>query len=133
MVQLPTGVISEFAHPPWGVLSRSLIGTIGPGPTLQTLQRIRGPINVDAFGIAWSVFTAPAAAGRRTRVVTQYEDTFLQIGVRYTDLGGHDFFGEVIDVNEDGKYFLWAQPIPTAIDCWVFPGFSVTMFWLLAL
>ncbi len=130
---LPTGVISEFAHPPWGTLSRSLIGTLTPAGNVHTLQRVRGPINVDAFGITWSVTTAPAAAGRRTRVVTTFEDSFIQLGVRYTDLSGHDFYGQLFDVNQDGQYFMWDQPIPTAIDVWVFPNFAVTMYWLLAL
>jgi hypothetical protein len=128
-----TGVINEFAHPPWGSLSRELIATLTFAGNNHVLQRVRGPINVDAFGIAWSVTTAPAGAGRQTRLVTNYEDAFMQLGVRYTDLGGHDFYGELFDQHVDGQYFLWNQPIPTAIDVWIFPNFAVTMYWLLAL
>jgi hypothetical protein len=133
MVQVPTGVISEFAHPPWGVLTQELVGTFTSSGNVHTLTRVRGPINVDAFGISWSVFTAPAAAGRKTRVVTVYEDDFLWLGVRYTNLSGNDFYGQVLEVHEDGLYFLWDQPIPTSIDIWVFPNFAVTMSWLVAL
>jgi hypothetical protein len=83
--------------------------------------------------MAWSVFTAPAAAGRRVRAVTTYQDQFIQLGVRYTDFGGHDFYGEIINAQVDGQYFVFAQPIPTAVDLWVFPNFAVTMFWLVVL
>lgn len=128
-----TTVISEFAHPPWGSLSRELIGTFTAAGNPNILQRVRGPITVDAFGIAWSVTTAPAGAGRRVRLSTDYEDSFMQLGVRYTDLGSHDFYGQLFDQNIDGQYFLWDQPIPTSIDVWVFPNFAVTLYWLVAL
>jgi len=129
----PIGVIQEFAHPPWGILSRELIGTFGPGPVLASLTRIRGAVNVDAYGLAWSVSTAPAGAGRRVRAVTTYEDQFLQIAVLYTELLGNTFFGEVQNVQIDGQYFMWQQPTPTAVDIWIFPNFSVTLYWLVSL
>lgn len=128
-----TGVINEFAHPPWGSLSRELIGTFTSSGNPHVLQRIRGPVNVDAFGITWSVTTVPAQAGRQSRLSTDFEDPFLQLGVRYTDLGGHDFYGQLFNQTVDGQYFLWDQPIPTAVDLWVFPNFGVTMYWLVAL
>lgn len=128
-----TTVINEFAHPPFGALTRELIGTLTSTGNVHHLTRVRGPVNVDAFGIAWDVFSAPAGGGRTNRVVTSYEDTFIQFGVRYTDLSGHDFYGELANIREDGRYFLWAQALPTAVDVWVFPNFAVTMYWLLAL
>src|SRR5215470_12622498 len=127
MAQGITGVISEFAHPPWGVLSRELIATLVPAGNPHILTRTRGPIAVDAFGIAWSVTTAPAGASRITRLVTQYAHDFIQLGVRYTDLLGHDFYGQLFNQQLDGQYFLWDQPIPTSVDIWVFQNFAVTV------
>lgn len=128
-----TTIIGEFAHPPWGSLSRELIGTFSFTGSVHVLQRVRGPVTVDAFGLAWGLFTIPAGAGFQKGVVKTYHDRFLQVGVRFTDLGGHDFYGEMLDIDQDGAYHLFDQPLPTAIDIYVFPNYAITLYWLLAL
>lgn len=127
-----TGVISEFAHPPWGQLHRELGSLVGPGPTTAVLKRIRGPINVDAFGMSWSLFTVPSGYGHAVGVVDNYYDMLAQFGVLFTDLSGHDFYGQMIDVRQDGLYVLFDQQLPTQVDLWVAPGVVLQHYWLVA-
>lgn len=129
-----TSVISEFAHPPWGSLERETPGTIiGPGPISGSLTRVRGPLQVDAFGLSWDIITAAPHVGTQAGVVVKYQVPFLKLGARYTDFAHHDMYGELLDIDQEGLYWLWAQPAPTAIDYFVYSGFTIEAFFLVAL
>jgi hypothetical protein len=131
MVQVPTGVIQLFTHPPFGVISRET------GPTLTTgqyaVKRIRGPVNVDCFGIAFSFFTIPAAFGWTEGIVKRYEERICQWSCLYTDLTGHTFQGPMTDVHEEGLLYFFSDAFPTEIDISVQVGCAVVVYFLLAL
>lgn len=127
---LPTGVIDLAAHPPFGILSREVAASIDH--TSTNIKRIRGPVNVDAFGISFSFFTIPAAFGSALGVVQEYEQRVLQFAPLYTDLSGHTFHSGVTDVYQEGLYYYFADLFPTQIDVYVTVGCVVIPSWLVA-
>src|ERR1700682_5889310 len=99
MPQIPQGIIQLASHPPFGILSRET----HPAITSATanIQRIRGPVNVDAFGISFDFFTIPAAFGWADGLAKRYENRILQWAGLYTDLSGHSFHSQLVDVYEE--------------------------------
>ena len=131
MPQVPTGIITQLAHPPYGVLTRET------GPTLTTglyqLQRIRGPVNVDAFGVSFSFFTIPAAFGHTDRTDRDYELPIAEWSAAYTMLDGHVVTSPPQVVRHEGDLYWFDQLLPLHVNVWVQVGCAVTVFWLLAL
>jgi len=101
--------------------------------TTANIGRIRGPVNVDAFGISFDFFTIPAAFGYSSGITKRYELTILQFAPLYTDLSGHTFHSQITDVNEEGLYFYFEDLFPTRIDIHVTVGCVVIPYWLVAL
>jgi microsomal dipeptidase-like Zn-dependent dipeptidase len=131
MPSVPQGVVQLFAHPPFGILSRETHASIDH--TTANIQRIRGPVNVDAFGISFDFFTIPAAFGWTEGLVKRYENRILQFAPLYTDLAGHTFHSQITDVYEEGLYFYFEDLFPSRIDVYVTVGCVVIPYWLVAL
>ncbi|SRR5712691_3662981 len=131
MPQVPSGVVGLLAHPPYGVLTRETGFTLTSGVT--QIQRIRGPVNVDAFGLSFSFFTIPAAFGRTTRIHTDFELPIVEVAPLYTLFDGHTFYGPTQVLTHEGDLIFLDQLFPTRIDVWVQVGCVVTQFWLVAL
>jgi len=128
---VPTGVVQALNHPPFGVLSRDTHPTTIDSTTLY-IQRIRGPVNVDAFGISFDFFTIPAPFGSTFGVVNRYETRILQWAAQYTDLTGHDVLSQTTDVYEEGVYYYFDDLFPTKIVVSVTLGCVVIPQWLVA-
>lgn len=131
MVQVPTGIITALQHPPYGVLSKET------GPTLTTglwqLQRIRGPVNFDAFGISFSFFTVPTRFGYVQRVHKDYEVPIAAWAPLYTIFTGQDVYGPTQYVTHEGDLLYLDQLFPKRVDVWVQVGCTVVVSFLLAL
>jgi hypothetical protein len=132
MTQVPTGIIQLATHPPFGVLQRENLATPLTYGVTQC-RRIRGPVNVDAFGMSFDFFTIPAAFGWEQRVTKRYEHIIVQMAPLYTDFAGHDMYGPIIDINEEGQYYYFGDLLPTRVDVFVQVGCVVIGSWLVAL
>jgi len=131
MPQVPSGVIGILEHPPYGVLSRETGFTLTAGVT--QIQRIRGPVNVDAFGLSFSFVTIPAKFGRTQQVHLDYELPIVEFAPLYTMFDGHQVYGPSQVLTHEGDLLFLDQLFPTRIDVWVQVGCAVTQFWLVAL
>jgi hypothetical protein len=131
MPSIPQGIIQLASHPPFGVLSREVAGTIDH--TVLSIQRLRGLTSVDAFGISFDFFTIPAAFGWADGLTKRYENRIIQFAPVFTDLSGHDFLQEPTDVFEEGLYFYFPDLYPTRINVFVTVGCMVIPYWLVAL
>ena len=126
------GIIQLATHPPFGILSRETLGPLTAGVT--SVYRTRGAVNVDAFGLAFSFFTIPAAFGSDVQGVTPvYENKICQFAPVFTDLSGHDLYGGAVDVYSEGEYYYFPDLFPTRVDVWVQTGCVVILDWLVAL
>lgn len=131
-------VVNLLAAPPFGIVSRqpgALVLTSG----LTSIYRIRGPVNVDAVGIAFSFFTVPIEFGWTDGIFKEYDLKICEFAPLYhslstvADPGGHDFYAPVTEVHHEGEYYFFPQLLPTRVDVWVMVGCVVVVDWLLAL
>jgi hypothetical protein len=82
------------------------------------------------YGISWSFFTIPANIGLTLGDPIEYEFRMLQLASEYQDLGGHSFLAQVADINFDGGFYLWDEPLPTNVHYTILPGVAINFFWL---
>jgi len=131
MVQVPSGIITSLEHPPYGVLSREFAFNLTAGVT--QVQRIRGPVNVDAFGLSFSFVTIPAAFGFTQQIHKDYEEPIVEVAPLYTLFDGHTFYGPTQVLHHEGDMLFLDQLFPTRVDVWVQVGCVVAQYWLVAL
>jgi len=129
--QLPSGVITAVEHPPYGVLTREFAFNLTSGVT--QVQRIRGPVNVDAFGLSFSFITVPAAFGYTQRIHKDYEIPIVQVAPLYTLFDGHGLYGPIQELTHEGDIVYLDQLFPTRVDVWVQVGCLVAQYWIVAL
>jgi hypothetical protein len=127
MPSLPTGIITQLVHPPYGTLTFDTHSALTYG--LTSIQRIRGPVNVDAFGISFSFFTIPAAFGWTQQVHKDYEIPICEWVPAYTILSGGTVYGPSEVLTHEGDIYYFDQLLPTRIDVWVQVGCVVIPKW----
>lgn len=97
------------------------------------LDRVRGPIGLDAFGVQWSVTVTPPGMGSFIRTDIQFDRDVLEIREVKSDLGGTLVEGERhLTAAQAGRIFFSEFPI-TRIAVWIYPGCEVNFEWILVL
>ena len=129
MPQISIPIIDQLVHPSFALITRVAVsGT----PTLTgngSLTPPQGPLAL-TYGIGFSAFTVPAAWGRKLGNPNVFNPPFLQFSVTYTDLSGHVFVKQIEWISVDGTYYWWDDPLPTALQYHVEPGWVLIPFWL---
>ncbi len=127
MPSLPTGIIEALIHPNYGSLTFDTGLPLTHG--LAQIKRIRGPINVDAFGIKFDFFTIPAAFGWTQQVHKDYEVPIAEWAAVYTILSGGTVYGPSQVLTHEGEIYYFDQILPTRIDVWVQVGCTIIPSW----
>jgi len=126
-------IIQQFLHPPVGLLVRELIPG-GPFSGLNGFQRIRGPVNVDAFGIRWLILSAPAGYGvTPTAGQNLFDRTVMNLAVRHRLLDGEIVVTEETFERSATGQTLFGESFPYIIDMFGAPGVIYSAWWLLVL
>jgi hypothetical protein len=86
---------------------------------------------VPAYGLKWSLQSAPANAGRQVRTVTEFEIKFLSLAVHYLLADASDFIGDTVltGVSEGWLLFETGQPASVTYD--ITAGWTVNFAWLI--
>jgi len=131
VVQVPSGIIGLLSHPPYGLLTREIGFTLTAG--LTQIQRIRGPVLVDAFGVSFSFFTVPIKFGRTQQVNLDYEVPIVEFAPVYTLFDGNQIQGPPTVLTHEGDILYFDQLLPTHVNVWVQVGCVVVQYWVVAL
>jgi hypothetical protein len=127
------GVIQQFLHPPVGLCSLEAIAG-GPYSGLNAFNRIRGPVNVDAFGIAWLITAAPDGYGLNIGAsVNFYDRDVLSIGIvnRFFDASLN--VTQTFDTSLVAGYVMFNESFPYVVDCLLQPFVEAEFSWVLLL
>lgn len=112
-------------------MSRETGATLTTG--LYQIQRIRGGVNFDAFGISFSFFSIPSKFGYTQTVHKDYEVPIVVWAPVYTLFDGHDVYGPANYVFHEGDLLYLDQLFPKRIDVWIQVGCTVVQYFVLAL
>jgi hypothetical protein len=126
------GVIQQFLHPPIGLCSLEEITTTHSGEAVY--QRIRGPVNVDAFGINVLVTDWPAGYGFDERgVALRFDRTMIIIDVLHDLFDASQLFTDQVETNLGTTTLMFSESFPRSCTVWTPPGVTATVSWLLLL
>ena len=128
-----TGVIDFFTHPPLGALSLEHVPSAPLSGGLYALNRPRGPIHTDAYGILWSVSAAALGTGSTPGIVTEWDERVVEIACDYILFDGTPAIGQRIATNMDNGIMMFEQLLPFGLDVQVGVPFLVDFFWILLL
>jgi hypothetical protein len=122
-----------FWVPPTILTTRvALPGNPYSGP-LQFVDRVRGPVGVDAFGIDWEITITPAGIGTKIDTQVVFDRTILQLREVKPDLGGTLISGPPIDIDAiEGRHYFSEFPL-TRVALFVYPFCEVNLYWVLVL
>jgi hypothetical protein len=120
---------------PWGRFTslEALPGNPFDSSTIHLVDRVRGPVNCDAFGMAWSLHFLPAGIGRTVRTVTYFDRTVAELMEVKVDIGLTTYNGPIHLVRQDEDRFFFSEFPIERMSIWVYPGVTIDLFWILAL
>lgn len=128
MPSVSVPIIDQLVHPSFGLLTRT--ATLGNFSGAGSLTPPQNPLVALTYGLSWSFFTIPAEFGLTLGDPNLYQMRILQLASEYIDLGGHSFLAQVANINADGGFYLWDEPLPFSLHYYIAPGCSITFFWL---
>lgn len=101
------------------------------GHGLHLIDRVRGPIGLDAFGFAWTFVATPAGVGEQVLSVTTFEQALAQVLEVKTDITPVTFNGRVYDLDQDEGRIIFSEFPLTRLSVDVLPACSLDMWWIL--
>jgi hypothetical protein len=137
MPSIDLGVAGQFLHPPLESMILEPIFLPGQGFNISgvgtlTKPALGGLVNVDAFGVLYSVELEPPGAGFTLGSVTQYDRRVIQLVERRRLRDGNNVVNQVFNGNYDNGFLLFGFN-PLQIDFWIAPLFVVDLYWLVVL
>ncbi len=129
---LTVGVIDQFSVPPLDSLLHSQVSPVvlaNPYSGSGSLATFSG--GVSAFGLRWSVFSAPAEAGSSQRSVLIYEEPFLSFSLHYVLADASNYVGDTVLTQAERGLYLFSIARPSTLDYHILPGWEVLFSWLI--
>lgn len=127
------GVIDFFLHPKFGFMTSS---TTSPSAIANPVTG-RGNVLAasvglaSSYGVVYAVSLAPIFAGRSVATFPQYEDLAFELWVTHTLASGLVVVNQHVQSAESNGIVLWDNLLPSSCVVDVFPGFEVTIEWLI--
>lgn len=132
MVGTPVNVIDFFFHPPLGLMKLSTTTpTALTNPYSGTFDLTVHSGLASAYGILFSTNSAPAGAGLAQRAALDYEMEWFQFLMQYTLFDGTTVSPDKVGWTTDVGFFLWEIALPSTLHCWVAPGFTANISWII--
>lgn len=129
-----SGVIDYFLHPRFGLVTSSAASpshianpVSGRG---NVLSPSTGPLS-GSYGLVFAVSLHPAFAGLSVGTFPNFEDVVFELWVTHTLASGLVVITQHEQHREQNGIVLWEELIPSAVVVDVFPGFELTLEWLI--
>ncbi len=85
-----------------------------------------------AYGLKWSVQTAPASAGRSSRSIVFYQEPFLALSMHYIFADASDFIGDSLLSQSAEGFIVFEFGQPSVVDYDILAGWTLNFAWLVA-
>lgn len=120
----------QFPTPPTLFTHRELVTGSPFSSGVHLLQRNRGILTCDAFGIAWSLNSYPSGIGLSPKVVTDTDRDFLQLVELKTDSAAELVPGRRIDTRQVAGYTFFSEFPLVGMNVWIYPNCTVNFYWV---
>jgi hypothetical protein len=125
-------VIGQFLHPPLGLCSLQLVTQTHRDRVVYT--RVRGPLQVDAFGIHVVITDFPAGYGRRdvTAGPVEFDTRVMEIAALHTLLNA-SLYSDRLESRRGSNTLMFSEAAPQSVEVWTAPGLTASVYWVLLL
>lgn len=124
------GLALQFPIPPLDLTHQEAVTGSPFGPGVHLVDRIRGPINCDAYGVYYRENGVAVGIGRTIQVVTVYEQPYAQILQVKEDIFSVIQNGPHLDVRNDQGIFMFDEFPILRVSLWVAPACSIELWWV---
>lgn len=134
-MSVSTGIIELFLRPPIGLQKLELIPG-GPFTGSGDFTRPRfvvpvGQVGVDAFGIRFSITSAPGGYGVTTSHVSDtYDRTVVHLGVQHRLNDGAEVLTDEATFKAAAAQMLFTESFPLRVRWALAPGVVANFWWL---
>ncbi len=128
MVQLPIPL--QFPIPPLDLTHQEALSGNHYGPGVHLLDRVRGPINCDAYGIYYVAQQVPIGIGRTVGRTVTYDEPYAEILCVKEDIASHIQNGQYTYCVRDQGIVMFDEFPILRVSLWVAPGALVDVFWV---
>lgn len=124
------GIALQFPTPPLDLTHLEALPLNPYGPGLHFVDRVRGPIAVDAYGMYWQVHSTTPGIGQTIRTQLYFDRPLLEIRQIQEDLVSNVEGGPVIFTDEAAGYIKFVEFPILRVAIWVYPGCSFDLSWI---
>jgi hypothetical protein len=125
------GIALQFPTPPLDLTHREALPGNPYSAGIHLLDRVRGPINCDAFGIYWVNTLNPIGIGRTVGQNTiRFEEPIGQLLQVKEDILSVVQNGPVVPIIEDQGIMMFDEFPILRVSAWVQVGCQFNFFWV---
>lgn len=125
-------VIGQFLHPPLALCTLEIAAD--PHIDQAVYHRVRGPLQVDAFGIDVVVYSWPPGYGHiDTSGVVEFDRTVIKINVLSGLFDGSELLTDNLEISRSYAAMLFTESFPRGVMVWTPPGVQARVSWILLL
>ena len=124
------GLALQFPIPPLDLTHQEAVAGSPFGPGLYHLDRVRGPINCDAYGVYFRENGVAPGIGRTVTPVTIYETMYGQLLEVKEDILSNIQNGPHLDLKVDQGIFMFDEFPILRVTLLVLPACSVELWWV---
>jgi hypothetical protein len=126
-------VIQQFLHPPVGLTALEALSG-NPYSGLVALDRVRGPVRVDAFGIRWLITGYPDGYGVTPRAGNNaFDRNVIEIAIVHQTLDSNLVVSEQVQSYFAAGTLMFEESFPYVVDVELAPGIEANLYWVLIL
>jgi alpha-glucuronidase len=124
------GLALQFPIPPLDLTHQEALPGNHYGPGVHLLDRIRGPINCDAYGIYYKAQSVASGIGRTVGRTVTYDEPYAEILQVKEDILSNIQNGPYTYCTRDQGIVMFDEFPILRVSVWVAPACSVDLFWV---
>lgn len=125
------GIALQFPTPPLDLTHQEALPGNPYSAGIHLLDRVRGPINCDAFGVYWIVHLVPQGIGKTVGQNTvRFEEPVGQLLQVKEDILSNVQNGPIVPILEDEGIMMFDEFPILRVSAWVQIGCQIEFFWV---
>lgn len=125
------GIALQFPTPPLDLTHQEALAGNPYSAGVHLLDRVRGPINLDAYGIYWQAHLVPSGIGQTMgRNVTTFEQPIAQLLQVKMDILSVVQNGPMLPIVQDEGIMMFDEFPILRVSAWIETGCELNFWWV---